>query len=118
MLEAGNITQAQHDEAYRQLPKFPKVPDYNRWAGTDGYLMKLVYDELIARGFSDQQIKGGGLKVTTTLDRKDQQAAVAAGQKYKKVAGRNAGPEGAKNLHPALASVDVSSGGVLALYGC
>ncbi|MCX5511555.1 hypothetical protein, partial [Pseudomonas sp. BJa3] len=77
MLEAGNITQAQHDEAYRQLPKFPKVPDYNRWAGTDGYLMKLVYDELIARGFSDQQLKGGGLKVTTTLDRKDQQAAVA-----------------------------------------
>ncbi|WP_446914625.1 hypothetical protein, partial [Klebsiella pneumoniae] len=66
---------------------------------------------------SDQQIKGGGLRVTTTLDRKDQQAAVAAGQKYKKVAGRNAGPEGAKNLHPALASVDVSSGGVLALYG-
>ena len=55
--------------------------------------------------------------MTTTLDRKDQQAAVAAGQKYKKVAGRNAGPEGAKNLHPALASVDVSSGGVLALYG-
>ncbi|MES7631927.1 transglycosylase domain-containing protein [Cutibacterium acnes] len=117
MLEAGNITQAQHDEAYRQLPKFPKVPDYNRWAGTDGYLMKLVYDELIARGFSDQQIKGGGLKVTTTLDRKDEQAAVAAGQKYKKIAGRNAVPEGAKNLHPALASVDVSSGGVLALYG-
>ena len=117
MLEAGNITQGQHDEAYRKLPKFPKVPDYNRWAGTDGYLMKMVHDELIAKGFSDQQIKGGGLKVTTTLDRQDQKAAVAAGQKYKKIAGRNAGPKGAKNLHPAIASVDVSSGGVLALYG-
>ena len=117
MREAGNITQAQHDEAYRQLPRFPKVPDYNRWAGTDGYLMKMVHDELIARGFSDEQIKGGGLKVTTTLDPKDQKAAVAAGQKYKKIAGRNAGPKGAKNLHPALASVDVSSGGIVALYG-
>lgn len=117
MLEAGNITQAQHDEAYRQLPKFPKVPDYNRWAGTDGYLMKMVHDELIARGFSDQQIKGGGLKVTTTLDRNDQKAAVAAGQKYKRIAGRNAGSKGAENLHPALASVDVKTGGVLAIYG-
>ncbi|MGK2351835.1 transglycosylase domain-containing protein [Cutibacterium sp. V947] len=117
MLEAGNITQAQHDEAYRELPKFPKVPDYNRWAGTDGYLMKMVHDELTAKGFSDQQIKGGGLKVTTTLDRNDQKAAVATGQKYKKIAGRNAGEKGAKNLHPALASVDVSTGGVLALYG-
>ncbi|WCC80065.1 transglycosylase domain-containing protein [Cutibacterium equinum] len=117
MLEAGNITQAQHDEAYRELPKFPKVPDYNRWAGTDGYLMKMVHDELIAKGFSDQQIKGGGLKVTTTLDRKDQKAAVAAGQKYKKIAGRNAGSKGAENLHPALASVDVKTGGVLAMYG-
>lgn len=117
MLEAGNITQAQHDEAYRQLPKFPKVPDYNRWAGTDGYLMKMVHDELIARGFSDQQIKGGGLKVMTTLDRNDQKAAVAAGQKYKRIAGRNAGSKGAENLHPALASVDVKTGGVLAIYG-
>lgn len=117
MLEAGNITRAQHDEAYRQLPKFPKVPDYNRWAGTDGYLMKMVHDELIARGFSDQQIKGGGLKVTTTLDRNDQKAAVAAGQKYKRIAGRNAGSKGAENLHPALASVDVKTGGVLAIYG-
>ncbi|MDO4412634.1 transglycosylase domain-containing protein [Cutibacterium sp.] len=117
MLEAGNITQAQHDEAYRELPKFPKVPNYNRWAGTDGYLMKMVHDELIANGFSDQQIKGGGLKVTTTLDRKDQQAAVAAGQKYKKIAGRNAGSKGPQNLHPALASVDVKTGGVLAMYG-
>lgn len=117
MLEAGNITPAQHDEAYRQLPKFPKVPDYNRWAGTDGYLMKMVHDELIARGFSDQQIKGGGLKVTTTLDRNDQKAAVAAGQKYKRIAGRNAGSKGAENLHPALASVDVKTGGVLAIYG-
>ncbi|MSS44781.1 penicillin-binding protein [Cutibacterium sp. WCA-380-WT-3A] len=117
MREAGNITQAQHDEAYRQLPEFPKIPDYNRWAGTDGYLMKMVYDELIAKGFSDQQVKGGGLKVTTTLDLKDQKAAVAAGQKYKRLAGRNAGSQAAKNLHPALASVDVSSGGVVALYG-
>lgn len=117
MLEAGNITRAQHDEAYQQLPKFPKVPDYNRWAGTDGYLMKMVHDELIARGFSDQQIKGGGLKVTTTLDRNDQKAAVAAGQKYKRIAGRNAGSKGAENLHPALASVDVKTGGVLAIYG-
>ena len=117
MLEAGNITPAQHDEAYRQLPKFPKVPDYNRWAGTDGYLMKMVHDELIARGFSAQQIKGGGLTVMTTLARNAQKAAVAAGQKYKRIAGRNAGSKGAENLHPALASVDVKTGGVLAIYG-
>ncbi|WP_114045790.1 transglycosylase domain-containing protein [Acidipropionibacterium virtanenii] len=117
MLEAGNITQAQHDEYYRKLPTFPDVPINNRWAGTNGYLLKMVQNELLDDGFTDSQINGGGLRVTTTFDAAAQKAAVATGQKYKKIAGANAGKNGAKNLHPAIASVKVGTGEVLALYG-
>lgn len=117
MLESGSISQADHDESYKALPKFPEVPVNNRGAGTNGYLLKMVQDELLDRGFTDSQINGGGLKVTTTFDPAAQKAAVATGQKYKKQAGANAGKNGAKNLHPAIASVKVGTGEVLALYG-
>ncbi len=117
MLEAGNITQAEHDEYSRKLPAFPEVPINNRWGGTNGYLLKMVQNELLDDGFTDSQINGGGLKVTTTFDPAAQKAAVATGQKYKKIAGSNAGKNGAKNLHPAIASVKVGTGEVLALYG-
>ncbi|PMU83160.1 penicillin-binding protein, partial [Pseudomonas sp. GW704-F3] len=87
MLEMGRISQNDHDAASHALPDFPDVPVNNRWQGTKGYLLKLVQDELVAQGFTESQIAGGGLKVTTTLDPKVQQAAVDAGQRYKRIAG-------------------------------
>ncbi len=117
MLEAGNITQSQHDSYYRELPTFPEVPINNRWGGTNGYLLKMVEQELLDDGFTDSQINGGGLKITTTFDPNAQRAAVAVGQQYQKIAGANAGSAKAKQLHAAIASVDATTGGVIALYG-
>ncbi|MDN6555767.1 MAG: penicillin-binding protein [Acidipropionibacterium acidipropionici] len=117
MLEAGNITQSQHDEYYRALPKFPEVPINNRWGGTNGYLLKMVEQELLNQGFTESQINGGGLRITTTFDVNAQKAAVAVGKQYQRTAGANAGAARAKQLHAAIASVDASSGGVIALYG-
>ena len=117
MLEMGRISQNDHDAASHALPDFPDVPVNNRWQGTKGYLLKLVQDELVAQGFTESQIAGGGLKVTTTLDPKVQQAAVDAGQRYKRIAGNNAGDDGPARLHPAIASVDARTGGVLGIYG-
>ena len=78
--------------------------------------MKMVERELGAAGFDSSQIHGGGLKITTTFDEDAQQAAVESAQKFTKQSARAAGRKASK-LHAALASVDVNSGEVIALYG-
>ncbi|MGA4506758.1 transglycosylase domain-containing protein [Propionibacteriaceae bacterium G1746] len=118
MLEMGTITQAEHTKAYAALPTFPDIPLNNRYAGPQGFLMKLVRDELLNRGFTDAQINGGGLQVTTTFDKKLQDAAVTAAQQYTKTAADSARPkQDASKLHVAISSVDATNGEVLALYG-
>lgn len=118
MLEMNTITGAQHDAAAAALPKFPDVPVSNRYGGPQGFLMKMVEAELADRGFTESQINGGGLNVTTTFDKKLQDAAVATAQKYTTRAAQDASPaQRAADLHVALASVDTTNGAVLALYG-
>ena len=46
--------------------------------GTDFYLMDTVRRELKVNGFTDQDIDLGGLRVTSTFDRRSQRAAVRA----------------------------------------
>ena len=76
----------------------------------------MVERELGQAGFDSSQVSGGGLEITTTFDKDAQDAAVEAAQKYTKEAA-NAVDRKASKLHAAVASVDVGSGEVLALYG-
>ena len=118
MLEMGAITQAQYDEAKPQLPEFPEVPINNRYGGPKGYLIKQIEDELAAKGFTEAEIHGGGLKVVTTLDKNMQTAAIQTAQKYTAEAAENAeGNPDPADLHVAISSVDTATGGVLAQYG-
>ena len=116
MAEMGNITPIQEAAFAQKLPKFPKTPANQRYGGPKGFLMKMVERELEAAGFDSSQISGGGLKITTTFDEDAQQAAVESSQKFTKQSARAAGRKASK-LHAALASVDVNSGEVIALYG-
>jgi membrane peptidoglycan carboxypeptidase len=116
MAEMGNITPVDEAAFARKLPKFPKTPANQRYGGPKGFLMKMVERELGAAGFDSSQISGGGLKITTTFDEDAQKAAVEAAQKFTKQSARAAGRKSSK-LHAALASVDVNSGEVIALYG-
>ena len=116
MAETGAITPAQAAKYSAKLPKFPDVPINERYGGPKGFLLKMVERELGAAGFASSQISGGGLKITTTFDKDAQDAAVEAAQRVTKQAADASGKK-AKNLHAAIASVDVSSGDVLALYG-
>ncbi len=116
MAEMGNITSVEEAAFAQKLPKFPKTPANQRYGGPKGFLMKMVERELGAAGFDSSQISGGGLKITTTFDEDAQQAAVEASQKFTKQSARAAGRKASK-LHAALASVDVNSGEVIALYG-
>ena len=116
MAEMSYISPAQATSYAQRLPKFPKVAANQRYGGPKGFLLKMVERELSAAGFDSSQISGGGLKIITTFDEDAQQAAVDTAQKYTKQSARAVGRKSSK-LHAAIASVDVNSGEVLALYG-
>ena len=116
MLEMGYITDADAAKYRQKLPEFPERATSDRYGGPKGFLLKMVERELTKAGFESSQISGGGLKVITTFDKKAQDAAVEAAQKYTRESAK-AADEKASNLHAAVASVDVDSGEVLALYG-
>lgn len=112
----GKITAEQKAAIYGQLPTFPERTYDSRLGGPKGFLMGMVKDELLTLGYSEAEIEGGGLKVTTTFDVKMQEAAVKAAQDMtNRAAGEHRkDPAG---LHAAIASIDNATGGVLALYG-
>lgn len=116
MVEMGMITAAQRAEVYDTLPKFQPKNDTARLGGQTGFLLNLVEQELKAKGFTDEQITGGGLKIVTTFDSKAQQAAVKTAQAETLQASHGSKKE-AKSLHAAIASVDNATGGVIAMYG-
>ena len=92
--------------------KFPKVIKQrpgNSLSGQTGYLMRMVEKELLARGYSPEEIKTGGLKVYTTFDKKLVQAGVEAVKTFL--------PDPPDRVQVAMASVDVETGAVKAIYG-
>lgn len=118
MVELGTITQADHDEYYNQLPEFPDISSDNVYGGPNGFLIKMATDELEANGFTPEQINGGGLTIITTIDYEMQQAAVDAAQSTIAEAVANGRPDADPNgLHAGLASIEVGTGQILALYG-
>ncbi|MGJ6980657.1 transglycosylase domain-containing protein [Aestuariimicrobium soli] len=118
MQEMGKISKAEHSKAYGQLPAFPEIPLNSRYGGTKGYLLTAVRDELLNNGFTDAQISGGGLNITTTFDATMQAEAVKVGQAYRAKVAADASPkQDPNNLHIAIASVQVGTGEVLAMYG-
>ncbi|SEP77152.1 transglycosylase domain-containing protein [Microlunatus flavus] len=116
MAQTGDITAEQAAKYSRGLPKFPKVKTSERYGGPNGFLLKMVEQELSTAGFSSSDVQGGGLRVTTTFDEDDQKAAIKAAQDTSEQAAKASG-EKESGLHAAVASVDVNSGNVLALYG-
>ena len=118
MLSMGTITQAEHDEAYGSLPEFPEVPVNNRYGGSKGFLVKMVEEELVEHGFSEEEIQGGGLRIVTTIDKTMQDAAAKTAKAYTKQAAEDAyGDPDPADLHVAISSVDTSNGAILAQYG-
>jgi membrane peptidoglycan carboxypeptidase len=116
MAETGAIPAEQAATYAAKLPKFPDVPANQRYGGPKGFLLKMVERELATADIDASLVHGGGLKIVTTFDKDAQDAAVKAAQKYTKEAA-DASDQKASKLHAAIASVDVGSGEVIALYG-
>jgi len=81
----------------------------NTVSGPAGLITDRVEDELVRAGFSRQQIRTGGLRITTTIDATAQEAAT--GSIGKALRGQP------KELRSALVAVDPADGGVRAYYG-
>jgi len=111
MADMGNVSAEQADKAAQHLPKFPEIEAQSKYGGQRGHMLSLVKTELHALGFSDEEIDGGGLRVTTTFTPKAMQAAEEGVQEAR--------PDGFsdKNLHVAVASVEPGTGALRGFYG-
>jgi membrane peptidoglycan carboxypeptidase len=79
-------------------------------AGPKGYVISWVVHELAKLGFSEAQLQTGGFVIKTTLEKKNQEAAVRAMDAR--------GPKKTPiNFHAALVSIRPGTGEVVALYG-
>lgn len=115
LVDMGKITSTQKDKIYRALPAFKAEDTDQRMGGEKGFLLTMVRTELVAKGFTDQQIAGGGLKVITTFDKDAEDAAVEVGTQQT-LRAANGDKKAAKKLHAAISSIDNATGGVLAIY--
>ncbi|WP_168582830.1 transglycosylase domain-containing protein [Gephyromycinifex aptenodytis] len=110
MLQQGWLTAAE-----RKKTEFPKVITQKRRTaspGTSGYITQAVKNELVEKvGLTPEQVDIGGLRITTTIQKKDQNAAVEAVHKERPSGGR------ADNLRVGLVALKPGDGAILALYG-
>jgi membrane peptidoglycan carboxypeptidase len=77
--------------------------------GPEGLIVQRAIAELVAKGYDEQQIYAGGLRITTTVNKGYQDAAVAAVNEV--MQGED------PKLRQALVSIDPRSGAVNAYYG-
>ncbi|WP_228539075.1 transglycosylase domain-containing protein [Nocardia sp. XZ_19_385] len=110
MVEMGNLKSADRQGTqYPTVVPLATVRDKSQDSGPEGLVKAQVLKELAAAGISEHELNTEGLKITTTIDPKMQQAAVDAATK--KMQGE---PE---NLRTAVVSIDPRSGAVKAYYG-
>jgi membrane peptidoglycan carboxypeptidase len=108
MVDQGWITQGQRQDAV--FPKIKKQKAKDRLGGQTGFMLTMVEKQLLDLGFDETEIQRGGLRITSTFDRKAQKAATAAVHKV----GPKSGTEG---LRIGLAAVRPGTGEVVAIYG-
>ncbi|GAA2134762.1 transglycosylase domain-containing protein [Nocardioides bigeumensis] len=111
MADMGTATAEEAEKAQKRLPKFPKIEATSQYGGQKGHMLKLIRDELLRLGYSEEDIDGGGLRVTTTFT-PEAMAAAQEGQAAQRPEGMDGG-----QLHVAVATVEVGTGALLGFYG-
>ncbi|HYN57438.1 MAG TPA: transglycosylase domain-containing protein, partial [Motilibacterales bacterium] len=110
MYEEGYITEKERDEALDNFPEIKKRKESEKYAGTTGYLIRSVQDELLTLGFTEAEIEGGGLRIVSTFDKKAQASAVKAVKEQ-------APTTGMEGVRIGLAAVAPATGEFVAMYG-
>ena len=111
MAEMGTVSAEEAEKAAKRLPKFPEIAVQSQYGGQRGHMLSLVKDELLRLGFDQQEIDGGGLRVTTTFSRATMEAVEQGVLEQR--------PEGFsdKKLHVGAATVEVGTGALRGFYG-
>lgn len=111
MADTGAVEAEQAERAARRLPEFPEIEESGTYEGQKGHVLQMVRKELLRLGFSQQEIDGGGLEVTTTFTAKAMAAA--------KDGVLEARPDGFSDneLHIGVATVEPGTGAVRGIYG-
>ena len=92
------------------LPKTIPPPTAKALSGTNGYVVAAARSELAnVLGLTDEQIDRGGLRVTTTINKADQDAAAAAVAQEV--------PTTAKDVYAGLTAIRPGDGAIVAMYG-
>jgi membrane peptidoglycan carboxypeptidase len=100
------------DRAEATFPKVVKYAPRKAASGPNGFVTQAVKDELKNKlKLSDQDVDRGGFKIVTTIDKKAQDAAVAA------VKDRMPTGKSASTLRVGLTSIKPGDGAVVAMYG-
>lgn len=109
MVAQGWLTPA--ERAATTMPAIqPKAPS-RVLSGPDGYIVAAVRDELKGKlKLSDQDIDQGGLRITTSISKPSQDAAVAAMDD-------NFPKTGVDDVYAGLVAVRPADGAVVAMYG-
>lgn len=111
MEEDGYITADEADEA--TMPETIEYTVSNAYAGTNGYLLQMVRDELVDSGsFTAENLDTGGYSIITTID-KDKQDLM-----YSVVSPTQNGMEGTipDGMEFGGISVDAQDGSIIAVY--
>ncbi|MFD9971734.1 transglycosylase domain-containing protein [Streptomyces sp. NPDC059011] len=86
-------------------------------SGQRGYVVQAVEDWITGNGIVDEKtLARGGYRITTTLERKKQDAFVAAVDRHV-MSRRDPGRAADRNVRVGGASIDPASGKVVAMYG-
>ncbi|WP_237104930.1 transglycosylase domain-containing protein [Nonomuraea sp. MG754425] len=104
----GGLTPQQ--AAAERFPELVEPKKPFELKGQAQYMLEQVTAELNRRGYTDEDINSGGLKIVTTFDKKLMQAAQRAVEETL--------PDGTpQKVRTGLAAVDPASGEVVAFYG-
>ena len=110
MASMNKVPDAQAARAEKRLPRFPVFKASSQYGGQKGHMLTLVRQELHRLGFTDDQIDGGGLRVTTTLT----PAAMRAAEEGVKQVRPDISD---RRLHVAAATVQPGTGALLGFFG-
>ncbi|WP_291524517.1 transglycosylase domain-containing protein [Branchiibius sp. NY16-3462-2] len=109
MVDKGWLTEA--ERANLTLPSFPVIKQKSSVSGPNGYIIQALRKEMINKlDMTDNDIDRGGLRIVTTINKKDQDAAIAAVNKVVPEDIRNLG-----NIHTGLMA-QKPDGAVVAMY--
>ncbi|HEX6473293.1 MAG TPA: transglycosylase domain-containing protein [Streptosporangiaceae bacterium] len=108
MVKLGAVSPAEAETM--AFPKADKEVETPSLGGQTGYMWQLAKQEAMARGYTEDQIRRGGLKIVTTFDKDLMDAAEHAVTSQL--------PKGTpKEVRVGLVAVDPATGEVTAFYG-